>query len=719
MPDFLLEIQTEELPAGYVAPALAALEQAFRSAIDGGRLSVGAIRTTCTPRRLTLHAADLPEAQADHTREARGPAVRIAFDEAGNPTKAGIGFARSQGLEPTQLIRREDNGNEYTFAVVQVQGERTADLLSGVLPGIIAGLPWPKSMHWRGKAFTFARPIRGLMAILGGEVVALETAGVASGRTTPGHPFEAPDPIEIPSADFEAYTDALRAARVLVDRAERRAAIVAGMKPVLDADDPDFAYGDLLDEVTDLVEWPLVLRGHFDEAYLELPAPVVVAAMTGHQRYFPVHDADGALTSAFVVVANRSADDDGTILAGNERVLVGRLDDARFFWHEDRKRPLADRVPALAKVVYQEDLGSVLDKVGRVKAVAEALCDRIGVDDAVREAVLRAVHLSKADLVTEMVGEFPELQGTIGRAYALADGEPLAVADAIAEHYQPWGEKDEPPSTEAGAIAALADKFDSLAACLSAGVKVTGSADPYGLRRQALGIIRIVRARKYGLSLSQAFKVALDRLPEAVRNMRFAFELMDFMRDRLVNSELRPSIEVALKGSRIPRMRLVLALLDYSPYESDTEDPERPEFRFDDLVDFDKRLEDLAGLAEHQHTVWDALIEVVERCYKIARDADLPESIDESLLTEPAEQALYSAFRAGAQAVREAVERGDYADASRLYVDAFAEPVHAFFDEVFVNVDDPALRANRMLLCRLIHRLYARNIASLELVPGT
>jgi len=692
VPDFLLEVQTEELPAGNVAPALAALSRAFEATMADERLRVAAVHTTATPRRLVISAADLPDAQAGFTRETRGPATTIAFDETGQPTKAALGFARAQGLAPDDLVVREVKGTPYVFAVTELAGESTLAVLARVLPTLIARLPWPKSMRWRDRSFTFARPIRGVLALLDEEVVPFEVNGVPSGRVSPGHPFLAPEPLEIASADYNAYVTHLREAFVLVERADRRAVIADGLGDILRAHEADFEERALLEEVTDLVEWPLVLEGRFDAAYLDLPAPVLVAAMTGHQRYFPIRAAGGDLLARFAVVANRCDDETGVIAAGNERVLDGRLADARFFWNEDRKQPLAARVPELAHILYHEDLGSYLDKIGRVGKVAQALCEALGVEERVREHVLRAVHLSKADLVTEMVGEFPELQGVMGREYTLADGAEAEVANAIAEHYQPRQAGGPLPRTPTGALASLADKFDAVVACFAVGLAPTGSQDPYALRRQMQGIIRIIEDRGFRLSLREMLAAAQAQLPADLAHQEdLVSRVLDFVGDRLYHQAVDEDHPHNL-------VRAVLAA------------------GFDDLTDFFSRLTVLRGLMDF--SLWEPLVELVERTYKIARDAELPAAIDESLLTEPAERVLFDRYEAHADEIRGLIDAGEYAAASRTYLDAFGKPVHTFFDEVFVNVEDRAVRANRMLLCRLIHRLYAERVADLALIAG-
>ena len=503
--ELLFEIGTEEIPSGYLPPALEDLKAVASRLLAEQRLTCAELRTLGTPRRLTLFVDGLIERQADQRREVVGPPKAVAFDAEGKPTKAAEGFARAQGVPVDSLQVRALDRGEYLVAVQEEKGARTREILVTLLPKLITALSFPKFMRWGEGTFRFVRPIRWLLALYDGRVVPFEVDGLKTGMKTYGHRFLAPRGIRIRS--FQEYLDTLEERFVIVDPVRRRelvrtlaaeAAAAVDGRPVLDEA--------LVETVADLVEFPTAVCGAFKPEYLELPREVIVTPMQKHQRYFPVVDAAGGLLPYFVTIANMRAKDMQLIREGNERVLRARLNDAEFFFREDRKRPLPDRLPDLRQVIFQEKLGSVAVKVERIQRLAAWIAERV--DPATRAAAERAALLCKADLTTNMVKEFPNLQGVMGREYARLSGEPPEVCQAIEEHYLPRFTGDRLPASAAGAAVALADRLDSIVGCFGVGLVPTGSEDPYALRRAALGVVQTILQWGFRLSLDEVVAAA-------------------------------------------------------------------------------------------------------------------------------------------------------------------------------------------------------------------
>jgi len=695
MPDLLLEIGTEELPARFVQPALDQLAEGLRSALAaalGGEPDppYGGLGTH---RRLTVFVPGLPEAQPAGEELVVGPPAQVAFDDAGEPTKAALGFARSVGLDLEDLKVQETERGRYLCALKRTGGRPVEEVLLEVLPEVIAGISFPKSMYWRTPTFRFARPIRYLLALLDEEVLPLELAGLRAGRAVRGHPFLAPEPIVLERADLDLYLERLQGAGVLADQERRRDELRRALQEATRRYGGRFVEEGLLDEVTFLVELVNVVEGTFPEEYLELPREVLEAAMKNHQRYFPVHDAEGNLTARFLFASNRPPQADDAVRTGNERVLVARLFDARFFWQEDRRRTLADRLKNLEQLIFQEKLGSYREKTDRLVALAETLTAEMGLGEDLQRSTRRAAELAKADLTTEMVTEFPELQGIMGREYARADGEPESVCLAIGEQYLPRRADDPVPRTTEGAILALADRLDTLAGCFAVGLMPTGSADPYALRRAAVGVLRILMEKRLSLPLrpllSQAlepFKAKSDR--PAVRRAALD-DLLGFFRDRLTNLLLE-------QGHDLELIRAVLAS------------------GYDDVNDVLQRLEALGTLAREPG--WRDLVKAVERTHNITREYAGTLEVNEALLTEAEEQHLWRLYRDTAKAVEDSLVRRDYLQAAETFAGTFAEPLHVFFEKVFVNVEDKALKGNRLALLKNINRLISESFADLSQV---
>lgn len=671
--DLLLEIGTEEIPARFFAGALKQLADRAAAALQAARLEHGAIDTFGTPRRLAVRVRSVSLQQKDLAVTARGPARQVAFDADGNPTKAAQGFARGQGVAVSDLVVEATEQGEYVFARKVEQGRPAPEVLPDLLRDLVTGLEFPGSMRWADRSLRFARPIHWLLALCGDTVVQFDVDGIASGNTTRGHRFFGSGrPVVVP--DVSRYAEVLHGERVIADVAQRRAAIweqvqqqAASLGGYV-ADDPD-----LLEEVTFLVEWPRAVTGRFDAAFLEIPAEVLVTSMKAHQRYFPVHKGERELLPCFVAVVNGEGDAYALNAArGSERVLRARLADARFFFAEDRKADLASRVPGLAKIVFQEKLGTLLQKTERVEALTRIIGGSMGLGEDAIAAAARAARLSKADLLTHMVYEFTELEGVMGREYALLDGEPAAVATAIYEHLLPRGAGDDLPATRIGQAVALADKLDTLAGFFGVGLIPTGSADPYALRRAAQGVTLILVDAAAGLSLPELLQAALAGYAGTAA-MRPAADvqrdLMEFFTQRL-SGLLRE------RGVRYDVVDAVLAA------------------GFTDPADALRRATTLAALlaAADFAQVLTAFRRVANLGAKAAAG---PQRVDAELFEQAEEHALWRAFKAFADAAQPALAAGRYADFYRGAL-ALKEPVDAFLDHVLVMAEEPAVRANRL-----------------------
>ncbi|HEY8485848.1 MAG TPA: glycine--tRNA ligase subunit beta, partial [Limnochordales bacterium] len=535
MRSLLLEVGTEELPARMVGPAVEQMVQLTRQALEQARLGCTQLKGYATPRRLAVLARGVPETQAPAQSLVRGPARRVAFDEEGRPTRAAEGFARSQGVSVAELeVRTTPEGGEYVFAVRQLPARPAQEVLPELLAGVVRGLQFARTMRWSEGNLRFARPIRWLVALWGDQVLPLQLDGLVAGRRTFGHRVMAPQPVELPEA--EAYEALLLAAHVIADPALRRQRVQEEIRAAAHrvAGHPVAAEA-LVDEITHLVEYPVGLVGRFQEAYLELPREVLLTVMATHQRYVAVEDDEGRLRPHFVVVANGAHIDEELVRAGNEKVLQARLADARFFFDEDRRVPLSQRVQGLSGIVYHERLGTMAEKVQRLQELVGYLAGQLQLPASTASVARRAALLCKADLLTHMVYEFPELQGIMGREYARASGEPEEVAVAIAEHVQPRAAGDQLPASDAGALVAWADRLDHLVGFFGVGLEPTGSEDPFALRRQALGLLRITLQRNWRWSIADAVGRARElyggRLPRSAGEVAEA--VGEFLRQRL------------------------------------------------------------------------------------------------------------------------------------------------------------------------------------------
>ncbi|MGH8910219.1 MAG: glycine--tRNA ligase subunit beta [Egibacteraceae bacterium] len=677
MSDFLLEIGTEELPASFVSPTLEAMRADLEARLAAASLPHGAIRLFGTPRRLALLAGDVAASSAPRTQRQLGPSVEVAFSPDGQPTVAARKFAERRGVEVSALERVTTARGAYVAAVISEPGRSAAEILTDALSPLVHGIAFPKSMRWGDVPVAFARPVHWIVALLDDEVIPVLLADVVSGRTTQGHRFLAPGPLTLERA--AEYDSALRAAWVVAGIDERRRLVESeSMAAAASVGGRLVAGPGLLDEVTQLVELPNPVLGRFEERHLDLPREVLVSEMQRHQRYFPVEDDNGTLMPYFVAVSNTPVRDEALSVRGYERVLRARLSDGRFFYDEDRKIPLADRVGVLKRVVFQQQLGSYADKIVRIRALAAWLAGLTGNADQA-EAVTRAATLAKADLVTGMVGEFPELQGVMGREYALASGESPDVALAIAEHYLPRHADDTLPTAEPGALVGVADRLDTLCGIFAIGRPPTATADPFALRRACLGIIRIMLDRGWRLSMAAAVDEALRLHGRA--DPETAARVLDFVRARLRVSwaEQHPPdvVEAVLAAG------------------------------WDDLTAACQRLATLSALIGRPDFV--AAATAFKRAASIVRKS-APQTAGDprpDLLTDPAEHALHSAWLGARARVEQLEAAGDVAgvlaEMSRL-----KPAVDRFFDSVRVITDDHDATANRIRLLDRVAGLFTR-----------
>ncbi len=668
----LLEIGTEEVPAHVMPGILSQLKENAAKTFEELRIEYKNIKTLGTPRRSALLVEGLAEQQADLSKENRGPAVNIAFDADGNPTKAAQGFARGQGVKPEELVTKDG----YVYAMVHEKGGQTVDLLGDTLKGLVDGLNFPNNMHWADLDYKFIRPLRWLVALYGQDVIDFEVANVKSGRTSRGHRFLSEGDFEI--ANAEDYVEACRKASIIVDQNERCEMIRQQIAEVAAANGGQAEVNeDLLEEVLYLVEYPTALCGKFDEKYLALPAEAVITPMRDHQRYFPVLK-DGQLLPLFITIRNGGKEHLETVQHGNERVLRARLEDAQFFFDEDRKKTLVQHGEKLKTVVFQDGLGTIYDKALRLEVLAGYIADAIGANEQDKKDAVRAAKLAKADLVTGMVTEFTELQGVMGREYALLDGETKAVAQAIDEHYMPRFAGDSQPASVAGRIVSLADKIDTIVGTFSRGLIPTGSQDPFALRRQALGIVNMLKEAQYHISLSQLVAKAMELLniADAGQQAKLQNDVADFMKLRLKNV-------LADAGIRYDVVDAVFVTVD-----------------------------DIYGVFLRAQAVNEAVkqdmektIQAFVRTGNIARKAeDVQAAVEADLLAEQVEKDLYKAYENAASKVEKKIVAQDYAGAIAT-LSQLAAPIDAFFDGVMVMDKDEKIKNNRLGLLKLVDNL--------------
>lgn len=671
--DLLFEIGAEEIPAGFMPNILGQLKQLAETKLNDAHLPFESIATYGTPRRLALIVKGLADTSAEISERHKGPSASIAYDADGNATKAAIGFARGKGLDVADLVVEDG----YIYAETKTAGVPAKDIVTDMLPQLITGLNFPKSMHWGNLDAKFVRPVRWLVALLDEEVIPVEFATVKSGNVTRGHRFLGADEITIKNA--ASYVDTLKENFVMVDQDARRELISKQLHDIAASKNASIVWDDdLLEEINYLVEWPTALCGGFEESYLALPDAAIITPMKDHQRYFPLVDQDGKLLPMFLTVRNGSDHSIEVVQAGNERVLRARLDDAKFFFNEDRKKPLIDRQDGLTKIVFQEGLGNLADKTERLLKLGRVFGEECGLHEDAAVVLERATELAKTDLTTGMVTEFTELQGVMGKEYALLDGESEEVAEAIFEQYLPRFAGDVLPQTEAGKVLSIIDKVDNIVATFSRGLIPTGSQDPYALRRQTIGILNILLGSEWNISLRPIFKASMELLNvPAEKQDELLGQVEEFFTLRLKNIFL---------DREVPHHVIDLLLSNNELSVADAEGLVNALLanRIDENVE---------------------LVQAYTRMYNLVKDVEYT-GVNSDLLKEDAEKALFEAASKASETSLAAWEANDYT--AVVAVPATLVPaINKFFEDVMVMDKDESIKANRLQLVRLAYSVMA------------
>lgn len=674
--ELLFEIGTEEIPAGFLSKAVVDMEEIIRKSLTDKRIAFDGIKCLATPRRLVLYIADLSAKQEDQTVEKLGPAKKAAFDENGQPTKAAIGFARGQGVDVSQLETITTEKGEYLGARKTIAGQPTKDLLPDILKDFMLAIPFRKSMRWADCTLRFARPIHWILALYSGEVIPLKIEDIESGNTSCGHRFMSPAPFAV--AGFEDYLNKARENFVIADPAERRKLILEeAEKSAAEVGGKLFYTDDLLETVSFIVEYPVIVRGGYEEDYLKIPKDVLTTTMISHQKYFPVVNEAGKLLPYFIAVSNTKPRDISVVAKGNERVLRARLADASFFFEEDKKVPLEDRVESLKKVVFHTLLGTSHKKVARFRKLAIKIASKV--KPSAKKNVDRAALLAKADLESLMVGEFSELQGIMGREYALIAGEKPEIANAIYEHYLPIVAGGDLPQSDEGAIVGLADKMDTIAGFFGVGMPPTGTADPYALRRQALGIINIILSREYPLSLNFLIDESLALLKDVLKKpaAEVKKDILEFFKGRLQN-------QLIAQGYAYDTVDAVLSA------------------NIDELVEVIEKVKALEEFRKHPD--FEPVSIAFKRVDNILKDFKGGQ-FDVNLLVHDAEINLFSYFDNIKPRVEKGIAEKDFAAALNKLA-ALRPHVDNFFDNVMVMDKDEKVRFNRQSLLAEISALF-------------
>lgn len=680
------EIGTEEIPAFDLAGAVKQLSTMVPSLLDDAAIPYGAVKIFSSPRRLIVIAEEIPEATEEKNEVFKGPSAKIAFDAEGNPTKAAQGFARGKGVDPSSLVVEDG----YVYARTHTPSVNVASLLSSVLNKIIHGLSWPRSQRWGVQSEYFTRPVRWIVALFGNEVIDFTFAGLVAGRTTYGHRFLAPGPFEV--ADADSLVDVVRSASVIPSEAEREQVIREGVaKAEAETGFTAVLHPKTLVEVINLAEYPTVLVGTFDEEFLKVPEEIIVDAMLVHQRYFPLYDKDGKLTNRFIVVSNGDPACAETIVDGNERVVRARLYDAKFFYDEDLKQPLESYVDHLGEVVFQEKLGTMLDKTNRIQRLADHLAEDAGLAGQDLSDVERAARLCKADLVTSAVVEFTSVQGVMGSYYAAASGETAQVAQAIEQHYRPRFAGDEAPDTVVGKIVAIADKLDTVCGLFAVGQGPTGSSDPFALRRSAIGIVAMLSGKD---AVEVLLVAAIDAALASYAQQGIEFDTDAVRRDVIEFFITRTKVMMRDAGNSIDAIDAVLSAGIQEPVE---------------LIN---RVSALEAARSEQPEVFEDLATAYARANNLC-DSKLGTEVDEGLLSE-VEQALVRAVCQAESNVASALENNNYA-AALSELAALRKPIDLFFENTMVMDEDQALRENRLRLLNSFVAVFA-NVADFALL---
>ncbi|MBI4965134.1 MAG: glycine--tRNA ligase subunit beta [Desulfomonile tiedjei] len=686
--EFLLEIGTEEIPAGFIPPALQAFSDLFTAVLENARVGHGQVRTYATPRRMILHAIDVDSVQATREIEKTGPAVTAAYDAQGNPTKAAIGFARSQGVDVSELVVVSGAKGDQVAVRKTETGQPTGEALAAIIPGLLEKIPFPKTMRWMDLDARFARPVHWIVALFDGKVIPFTFGSVASGDRSRGHRFTHAEPFPVKS--LKDLQESLQARDVTIDPVQRRELIERRTKELAAGEKLQvFEDTELLDEVTHIVESPHPIMGRFSSDFLELPASILITCMKKHQRYFSVQDDAGRITNRFIAVNNTPVKDPAVSVKGHQRVLKARLEDARFYFREDRKIPLMDRLQALEGVVFHSKLGTAHEKVERFTYLAKKLAERLAPEKTAD--VERAALLCKCDLETGIVYEFPELQGIIGSYYAKMDGETEEVSTAIREHYLPAYAGDNLPQGILGSLVSVADRMDTIAGCFSVGLIPTGAADPYALRRHALAVIQILIQLDKALDLSWLVRLAVSLLAQKrTRDEdQVVADVTEFIRTRFVNFHTSRDFPLDVVEAAVRA-------------------------RFDDIVDARRRVDALNEWK--QRSDFDAIMIGFKRVVNILKDTE-PTAFAPELLEEEAEKALFTAFQDVTARSEPLILEGNYAQALEIIAE-LKSPIDTLFDKVMVMVEDEKLRNNRLGMLRQIADFFAQ-IADFSFIGST
>lgn len=677
--ELIFEIGTEEIPAGYIVPALESLKSNMAAHLKELNLSFGTIKGAATPRRLAVCVEQLTDRQPDMVEELLGPPKNAAYDKNGTPTKAAEGFAKSKGMTLEDLRIVSTSKGEYLMVVQEQKGRETKELLMDLLPALVKDIPFPKSMKWGAGRFSFARPIQWLLAIFNSQPVCftIEGAGEA-GNTTLGHRFMAPQAIEVTT--FVGYIESLRDHHVLADIPERRAAVLTEISSAAaKAGGTILPDDNLVDTVTNLIEKPHAICGSFDQKYLDLPNEALITSMREHQKYFAITNAGGELMNHFIAVNNTKLKNTDLGTEGHQRVLRARLEDAMFFFNDDLQKDLADFVPALDGIVFQAKLGTMLDKTKRISKLATTLAEKLSPADSADAA--RAAHLAKADLLSAMVNEFPSLQGVMGRDYAIRAGENLAVATAIQEHYMPIRAGSSLPHGRVGALVGIADRIDTICGCFGIGQTPTGTTDPFGLRRLALGLIHIIEHHRFSISLTDLIHESLTLFDEklSIDKGEIQQSVVHFIMGRYQNDKIS-------KGTSSETVEAVISVY------------------FNDIIDCSLKIEALNSVSSQAS--FPLLAGSFKRVMNIIKDHN-DSVVSENLLEEDAEKALFSAYKDVYNTVEPLIAVRQYEEAMQAIL-KMKEPIDRFFDDVMVMAEDERLKNNRLALLRSIAELFLR-----------
>ncbi|MBI5416720.1 glycine--tRNA ligase subunit beta [Candidatus Poribacteria bacterium] len=674
--DLVFEIGTEEIPARFALKAQEDFSSNAKKLFEWEALSFNKIQTFVTPRRLVLYVAQLAELQNVRTKSVQGPAKRVAYNENGELTKAGEGFARSQGISPESLKIKTTERGEYIFAEKEETGEKTIIVLKKILPELVLSFSFSRTMRWNG-TLRFARPIRSCLALFGTEVVKFNLEGLTSGRTTHGHRLIKNKKIEIASA--EVYFKQIKKAKIVIDPEKRKKIILSQIKKsVHELQGIPVITQELLNEVVNLVEFPVVIIGNFDADFLEIPKEVLIESMTSHQKYFPIQKEDGTLLNKFILVANNRNDKE-IIREGNEKVLKARLSDAKFFYHEDTKTPLINKTENLKKVVFQEVLGTLFEKSKHIETLASTLASKLKLYE-IDEQIKHCAILCKADLVTEMVKEFPKLQGIMGDIYARTSGESAEVADGIREHYLPRFAGDALPKTNIGTLVSIADKMDTITGCFVAGFIPTGSEDPYALRRQALGIIEILLDKKINLSIEEIAAQSIKLFENKIdSNPNINLKIIDFLIQRL-------AYILEEKGISHDSIDAALASSSIIP------------------IEIKNKTEIIEKIKPHPNMI--PLVLSFKRVANITAEHTNANEIDENLFKEDTEKNLFNLYKTIGTQVNQNLDDKDY-NAVTTNLLQFANPLEEFFTKVLVMDAEP-YKSNRITLLKNIRELFLK-----------